>query len=294
EYVTGLVGALGNRTLDGLRVVIDCGHGAAFEAAPEALRRLGAGVEVHNVEPDGTNINAGCGSTDPSSLRAAVVASGADAGLAFDGDADRVIAIDEHGDIVDGDHMLCIAAIDLASRDALRGNAVVVTVMSNLGLRHALSGRGIEVVETPVGDRHVISALAERGLALGGEQSGHIIFADHATTGDGTLTGIMLLDAMARTGRPLSALAAVMTSFPQVLRNVRVADRATLDAAALDTAIAAGIAELGDDGRVLVRPSGTEPVVRVMVEAASAGQADLVAARLVDAVEQAYGRPTTS
>lgn len=294
EYVTGLVGALGDRTLDGLRVVIDCGHGAAFEAAPEALRRLGAGVEVHNVEPDGTNINAGCGSTDPSSLRAAVVASGADAGLAFDGDADRVIAIDEHGDIVDGDHMLCIAAIDLASRDALRGNAVVVTVMSNLGLRHALTGRGIEVVETPVGDRHVISALAERGLALGGEQSGHIIFADYATTGDGTLTGIMLLDAMARTGRPLSALAAVMTSFPQVLRNVRVADRATLDAAALDTAIAAGIAELGDDGRVLVRPSGTEPVVRVMVEAASAGQADLVAARLVDAVEQAYGRPTTS
>jgi phosphoglucosamine mutase len=294
EYVTGLVGALGDRTLDGLRVVIDGGHGAAFEAAPEALRRLGAGVEVHNVEPDGTNINAACGSTDPSSLRAAVVASGADAGLAFDGDADRVIAIDEHGDIVDGDHMLCIAAIDLASRDALRGNAVVVTVMSNLGLRHALTGRGIEVVETPVGDRHVISALAERGLALGGEQSGHIIFADYATTGDGTLTGIMLLDAMARTGRPLSALAAVMTSFPQVLRNVRVADSATLDAAALDTAIAAGIAELGDDGRVLVRPSGTEPVVRVMVEAASAGQADLVAARLVDAVEQAYGRPTTS
>ncbi len=294
EYVTGLVGALAGRTLDGLRVVLDCGHGAAFEAAPEVLRRLGADVEVHNVEPDGTNINAGCGSTDPSSLRAAVVASGAHAGLAFDGDADRVIAIDEHGDIVDGDHMLCIAAIDLASRDALRGNAVVVTVMSNLGLRHALAGRGIEVVETPVGDRHVISVLAERGLALGGEQSGHIIFADHATTGDGTLTGIMLLDAMARTGRPLSELAAVMKSFPQVLRNVRVADRAALDAAALDTAVAAGIAELGDDGRVLVRPSGTEPVVRVMVEAASAGQADQVAARLVDAVEQAYGRPTTS
>jgi phosphoglucosamine mutase len=294
EYVTGLVGALAGRTLDGLRVVLDCGHGAAFEAAPEALRRLGADVEVHNVEPDGTNINAGCGSTDPSSLRAAVVASGAHAGLAFDGDADRVIAIDEHGDIVDGDHLLCIAAIDLASRDALRGNAVVVTVMSNLGLRHALTGRGIEVVETPVGDRHVISALDERGLALGGEQSGHIIFADYATTGDGTLTGIMLLDVMARTGRPLSALAAVMTSFPQVLRNVRVADRATLDAAALDTAVAASVAELGDDGRVLVRPSGTEPVVRVMVEAASAGQADLVAARLVDAVEQAYGRPATS
>lgn len=291
-YVNHLVGAVAPAALAGCSVVLDCGHGAAFRAAPEALRRLGAVVTVLNDAPDGCNINAGCGSTDPTGLAATVVELGARAGLAFDGDADRVIAVDEHGGIVDGDHMLAIAALDLKARGRLRGDAIVTTVMANLGLRHALESHGITVVETPVGDRHVIAAMEQQGLVLGGEQSGHVIFAQHSTTGDGPLTGILLLDAAARAGRPLSELAAVVTKYPQELRNVRVADRSGLDAAeGFWAEVRAAEAELGDDGRVLVRPSGTEPVVRVMVEAPSPERAGSLVEHLAATLTATLGTP---
>lgn len=290
EYVAWLVGALEGRRLEGLRVVVDCGHGAAYEVAPAAMRALGAQMEVINAQPDGTNINAGCGSTDPAGLQRAVVTAAADAGLAFDGDADRVIAVDEHGAIVDGDRMLAIAALDLRARGRLPGDTIAATVMSNLGLRRALAVHGIRLVETPVGDRNVRAAMDAEGLALGGEQSGHVIFADLAGTGDGTLTGLLLLDVVVRRGEPLSKLGSVMTRSPQVLRNVRVARRDGLDsAAAFWTDVRAVEAELGDSGRVLVRPSGTEPLVRVMVEAPTDEQAEACAARLADGLRRALG-----
>lgn len=290
-YVESLVRSVGTpESLAGLRVIVDCGHGAAYAAAPWALRVLGAEVEVLNDEPDGTNINDGCGSTDPSGLRRAVVAERAHAGLAFDGDADRVIAVDERGDLVDGDHILAIAALDLQARGLLRGNAIATTVMANLGLREALEANGIAIVETPVGDRNVLAAMEEHDLALGGEQSGHVIFGDHAVTGDGPLTGILLLDAMVRAREPLSELAAVVTKCPQELRNVRVARRDALDAAAEFWAEVHALEdELGERGRVLVRPSGTEPVVRVMVEAADATTARAATDRLAGALVRALG-----
>ena len=290
DYVARLVRSLDGRRLEGLSVVVDCGHGAAYEVAPRALRDLGAEVLVLNAAPDGRNINDGCGSTDPSALARAVVARGADAGLALDGDADRIVMVDARGAIVDGDEILAVLALDLAARGALAGPAIATTVMANLGLRRALAGHGIDVVETPVGDRAVRAAMDERGLVLGGEQSGHIILGTLATTGDGTLTGIAVLDVVARTGRSLADLAGVVVKAPQVLRNVRVADRAALDGAAGFWAeVAAVEAELGTEGRVLVRPSGTEPVVRVMVEALAPGAADAAADRLVAALSAALG-----
>ncbi len=291
DYVAMLVDSLQGRQLTHLHVVLDCGNGAAFRAAPTALRALGATVDVIHASPDGVNINAGCGSTHPQQLQEAVLVSRADVGLAFDGDADRMIAVDERGQLVDGDEILAIAAIDLHDRTLLRGNAIVATVMSNMGLRRALEPYGITVIETPVGDRNVLDVLEQRNLALGGEQSGHVIYADHATTGDGTLTGIFLLDTMARRGRKLSELASVVTRVPQVLRNVAV-ERA--DALARDAAFWSRVRdvdeELGDDGRVLVRPSGTEPLVRVMVEATDPEAAEATAERLVDLVEHAAAR----
>jgi len=276
--------------LGGLHVVVDCGNGAASEAAPRALRALGARVTVMSADPDGCNINDGCGSTDTGPLQARVPAEGADAGLAFDGDADRVVAVDESGTVVDGDHILAVAALDLAARGRLRHGAVATTVMANLGLRRALGEHGIRVVETPVGDRHVLAAMEEHDLVLGGEQSGHVIFAEHAVTGDGPLTGILLLDAVVRSGRPLSKLASVMTRYPQVLRNVAVASRDGLDAAdAFWSEVREVESDLGDAGRVLVRPSGTEPVVRVMVEAGDEARAAACADRLADALVEALG-----
>ncbi len=290
DYIAHLGAALGGRRVDGVSVVIDCGNGAAYEVAPWALRVAGARVRVLHDQPDGTNINAGCGSTDPGELQGAVVDAGAQAGLAFDGDADRIIAVDETGALVDGDRMLAIIALDLHERGELRGDAVVATVMSNLGLRRALVEHGVELVETPVGDRNVLVALEERDLSLGGEQSGHIIVTDLATTGDGTLTGLLLLDVMARTGRSLSELAAVVEPLPQVLQSVRVADRGGVDRdGAFRSELVSVEKELGDDGRVLVRASGTEPVVRVMVEAPTTAQAEAAAARLTAAVERACG-----
>ena len=291
DYVAHVVDAVEGRRLDGVHVVIDCGNGAAFRTGPAALRALGAEVDVLHASPDGTNINAACGSTDTSELRDAVRVSGASAGLAFDGDADRVIAVDERGEEIDGDQMLAVAAIDLHDRGLLRGDAVVATVMSNLGLRRALEPYDIELIETPVGDRNVLDELERRDLVLGGEQSGHVINTRHGTTGDGLLTGILLLDAMTRRRRTLSELASVMTRIPQVMRNVEVDDPTVLNADAVFwNRVRAIDDELGDDGRVLVRPSGTEPVVRVMVEANDDDDAAEVAQRLVDLVEHAARR----
>jgi phosphoglucosamine mutase len=290
EYVGHVVGSLEGRRLEGLKVVLDCGNGAAFRSAPRVFKELGADVEVLNAWPDGTNINKDCGSTDTAGLQEAVVASHARVGLAFDGDGDRVIAVDERGGLIDGDQILAICALDMKERKTLRGNTVVATVMSNLGLRRCLSAHDIEFVDVDVGDRNVVDELERRNLAIGGEQSGHIIFTDHSITGDGTLTGAMLLDVVNGTGHSLGLLAGIMQKFPQVLRNVRIRERASLDANTAFWDEARQIdAELQPDGRVLVRLSGTEPVVRVMVEAPSVERAELVADRLVDAVERALG-----
>lgn len=289
RYVDHLRTAIGGRRLDGVRVVLDCANGAASFVAPQAFRQCGAQVVVIHASPDGRNINDRCGSTHPDDLRRSVIAAEADVGLAFDGDADRVVAVDEHGEIVDGDAMLVIAALDLDGRGLLRNGGVAVTVMSNLGLRRALTDAGITVVTTPVGDRNVLAALVEHGLVLGGEQSGHIVFADHATTGDGLLTGLFLLDCMRRAGAPLSALAQPMVRYPQVLESVRVASRVDLDdARALWDAVAIEEEALGESGRVLVRASGTEPVVRVMVEARDRAAAEASKDRLVAAVLQLF------
>ena len=292
DYVKYVVDSFSGRRLDGLRVVLDCGNGAAFLCAPEIFSALGAEIEVINAAPDGENINRECGSTDTTALRAAVKDSGADAGLAFDGDADRVIAIDEFGGVVDGDQMMAICALDLKEQGKLRGNAVVSTVMANLGLRRCLEAEGIELVEVPVGDRFVLEALEQRNLALGGEQSGHIIFSDLANTGDGILTGACILDVVRATQNSLSVLAGVMQKFPQVLINVSVRD---LQAVMKDSEFMAELQavefDLALNGRALVRLSGTEPVVRVMVEAPSVAQAELITDRLVAAVLRAGGGP---
>ena len=289
-YVEHLAAALDGRSHAGLTVVLDCVNGAGFAVGPRALERAGARVHVLHAEPDGRNINDACGSTNPSLLQRAVVEQGAALGLALDGDADRVIAVDERGDIVDGDQIMLVTALDLQARELLAHNTVVVTVMSNLGLRRALDDAGIEVIETPVGDRHVVAAMHDRGAVLGGEQSGHLIYAQHATTGDGLLTGLLLADVLQRSGRPLSALADEMERYPQVLENVRVAGRVDLEHAdALWYEVRTIEAELGEHGRVLVRASGTEPVVRVMAEAATRQTAAQAVQRLQAAVEAAFG-----
>ena len=290
EYVRYVVDALEGRRLDGITMVLDCGNGAGFRSAPRIFRELGATVEVIHAQPDGTNINRGCGSTDPTDLQQAVVASRANAGLALDGDGDRVVAVDERGAVMDGDQLLAVCALDLKEREQLRGNAIVATVMSNLGLRRCLAAHDIEFVEVPVGDRQVLDELERRNLPLGGEQSGHIIFADAAMTGDGALTGAFVLDVVHGTGHSLSLLGGVMQRFPQVVRNVAVGDRSALDGDSTFWDEARAIdRELAPDGRVLVRPSGTEPVVRVMVEAPSVERSELVADRLVEAVQRACG-----
>jgi phosphoglucosamine mutase len=270
-YVDHLVGVLEGRDLRGLRVVVDAANGAASHVVAEVFERTGAGVVVINAAPDGRNINAECGATHPVGLQAVVVAERAHVGVALDGDADRLIAVDEHGDVVDGDHIIAICAADMRERGRLHDDTVVVTVMTNLGFRIAMREAGVEVVETPVGDRYVLEALATGGYSLGGEQSGHVIFTEHATTGDGMLTALALLDTVQRSGKQLSQLAeASMTQLPQVLVNVRVGVRRSDIAELLADDIAAAAAPLGDTGRILVRPSGTEPLIRVMVEAPTA------------------------
>jgi phosphoglucosamine mutase len=289
-YQDALVASLEGRMLDGLSVAIDCANGAASHIAPVVLEELGCDVEVLAARPDGVNINADCGSEHPEKLQSTVVSSRADVGLALDGDADRVLAVDHKGQRVDGDHLIAMCAIDLAERGLLEDRTVVVTVMTNLGFRLSMAEHGIRVVETNVGDRYVLEALAAEGLTLGGEQSGHVIFRDLATTGDGVLTGLQVLDLMQRSGRRLADLAgAAMTSLPQVLRNVPVAERGIDVSALIAGEVAAVEAELGDHGRVLIRPSGTEPLVRVMVEAPTAALAEAATDRLVTAVARACG-----
>lgn len=256
-------------SLAGLKVAIDCGHGASYYSTPEAFRRLGAEVFVINDTYNGMDINVGSGSTHLEPAIDLVLSTGADLGVSHDGDADRVLAIDEKGEPVDGDFIEAICAVDLASRGELPGDTVVSTVMANLGLQVALKEHGISLVKTNVGDRYVLEAMRMGGLALGGEQSGHVIFLKHNTTGDGLITALQLASVMVRQGKPLSQIRTVMTRFPQVMENVHVANKGRLAAsAAIAKAIAAGEAKLGETGRVLVRPSGTESLVRVMAEAA--------------------------
>ena len=272
-----------------LRVVVDAANGAASSLARIVFERLGVDVVVIGDEPDGTNINDACGATFPAAVAEAVVAHGADVGIALDGDADRLIAVDHTGRVVDGDHIIAIAAIDLAARGLLANDTVVVTTMTNLGFHHAMRAAGIGVVTTDVGDRYVLEALAAGGHVLGGEQSGHVIFADHATTGDGMLTAVALLDIIARSGRSLAELAAsAMTSLPQILVNVEVSERVPDVAELLADDVARLETALAGSGRVLLRPSGTEPLVRVMVEAATAREADRVAHDLATVVRARF------
>jgi phosphoglucosamine mutase len=285
RYVAHLLSVLPHR-LDGLHIVIDAAHGAAFEVAPRAFRLAGAEVSVIGGEPDGININDGYGSTHIERLKEAVVAAGADLGIALDGDADRCLAVDAAGHEVDGDQIMAILALAMKEQGVLRGDTLVATVMSNLGMIQALGGAGIKVLQTAVGDRYVLEGMKSGGFTLGGEQSGHVVMLDHSTTGDGTLTGLMLASRVAATGRTLADLARVMTHFPQVLVNVKGVDKAALDAnTVVAEAVRAAEGELGDTGRVLLRKSGTEPVVRVMVEAADGEQAAAVADRLVGVVK---------
>jgi phosphoglucosamine mutase len=286
RYVGRLLTSLPNR-LDGLRVVVDCAHGAASVAAPLALRQAGADVVVLGAEPNGLNINDGCGSTHLGPLKEAVVAHGADVGIAHDGDADRCLAVDAEGREVDGDQIMGILALAFRERGALREDTLVATVMSNLGLRLAMEREGITTVQTGVGDRYVLEEMRRGGFSLGGEQSGHVVMLDHATTGDGILTALQLLARVAQSGRPLAELAAVVERLPQVLVNVPGVDKARAggDEAVLQ-AVAQAEADLGGTGRVLLRPSGTEPLVRVMVEAADTEHARLVADRLAGVVKE--------
>lgn len=281
---------LEGRRLDGLAVVVDAANGAASTVAADVFTRLGATITVVNASPDGTNINDGCGSTQPAGLRQAVVARRAVIGLALDGDADRLLAVDEHGALVDGDALMALFALDLAAKGRLAGDRIVATVMSNLGLERALASAGLGLVRCGVGDRNVLATLETERLNLGGEQSGHLIFTDHATTGDGLLAGVLLADLVLRSSRSLSDLASVMTPVPQVLHNVHLPAPVPDLIERLQTDIEAAEERLGGDGRVLVRLSGTEPLVRVMVEAVDDRAAGEVAAMLVEAAERAAGR----
>jgi phosphoglucosamine mutase len=285
DYLLGTLPVGQAAPLAGLRLVVDCAHGAAYRIAPLALRRAGADVVTIGVEPDGLNINKGCGSTALDALSATVVERGADAGLAYDGDADRCLAVDAGGHVLDGDQILTVLATELKQADRLAGDGVVVTVMSNQGFHLTMREAGIAVVETPVGDKHVSAAMRDGGYVLGGEQSGHIIMLEHATTGDGLLTSLHLLAAMNRRGLTMAAAAAMMPKYPQVLVNLPG------DGSRLGPGLAAAVSEaesqLGGDGRVLVRPSGTEPKIRLMVQARDAGLAERVIGQLADAVRLA-------
>ena len=284
RYVAHLLAAVPNR-LDGLTIVIDGAHGAASAVSPEVFRLAGAEVVEIGCQPDGLNINDGYGSTHLGHLQAAVVDRGAHLGIAHDGDADRCLAVDAAGEIVDGDQIMAIIALAMKERGVLAADTLVATVMSNLGLLHAMAGAGVEVLKTGVGDRYVLERMREGGFNLGGEQSGHVILLDHGTTGDGVLTGLMLAARVAETGRSLADLAAVMRRLPQTLVNVKGVDTTRVDSdETLAAAVAGESAALGDSGRVLLRKSGTEPLVRVMVEAGTQEQAEEIASRLASVV----------
>jgi phosphoglucosamine mutase len=286
DYVAHVQSVLPHR-LDGLSVVVDCAHGAASAVAPRLLREAGARVTVIGGAPDGLNINDGCGSTHLEPLQAAVVEHAADFGVALDGDADRCLAVDASGRVVDGDQIMAILALALRERGALAGDTLVATVMSNLGLMQAMQREGIAVELTAVGDRYVLERMRSGGFTLGGEQSGHVILTDHGTTGDGVLTAMLLASRVAQTGRALADLAAVMQRLPQVMVNVRGVDKSrAADDCDVLAAVQAAESELAGHGRVLLRPSGTEPLVRVMVEAGEATQAQALADRLAVVVRE--------
>ena len=286
RYVMHLLSTL-DRDLTGLHIVLDCAHGAAAGISPRVFADAGAKVTVIGDDPDGLNINQGYGSTHLEALQETVVSLGADFGIAHDGDADRALAVDHTGRIIDGDHIMAILALSLKEAGKLNGGTLVTTVMSNLGLHKAMAEHGVSVVETAVGDRYVLEELAQSGASLGGEQSGHVIFTEHSTTGDGILTGLQLAREVVRTGKSLQELADVMDVYPQVLKNVSGVDRSKL---AGDEVVQAEIqkvtAELGDSGRVLLRPSGTEALIRVMVEAADEATARKWADHLVSIVSE--------
>jgi phosphoglucosamine mutase len=284
RYVVHLISTLDVR-LDGLHVVIDAAHGAAAGVSPEVFALAGAKVTVIGADPDGLNINDGVGSTHLGPLRAEVLAQGADLGIAHDGDADRCLAVDAEGNVIDGDQMMAILAVSLKKRGLLARDTLVATVMSNLGLRMAMAEHDIRFVQTKVGDRYVLEELDAQELSLGGEQSGHIIFRDNATTGDGILTGLQLAAEMVRSGKTLAELSKVMTVYPQVLVNVRGVDQhALVTDSEVAAAVTAAEQRLGNTGRVLLRPSGTEPLVRVMVEAQDHEVAESIATELADVV----------
>jgi phosphoglucosamine mutase len=286
RYLVHLHGTLPN-SLNGIKVVVDCANGAASDLAPKAFKDAGAEVVVIGNEPDGYNINLGCGSTHLSALQAAVVEHGADVGIAHDGDADRTLAVDATGAIVDGDQIMAILAVAAKERGDLSRNTLVATVMSNLGLKIAMKQAGIEMIETKVGDRYVLEVIREGGYTLGGEQSGHLIFARHAATGDGILTGLQLLAQMNSTGKSLQELASAMTVYPQVLINVPEVDKTKVESdQELQKVVQEAKTELGETGRVLLRASGTEPLVRVMVEAQDVGTAQSWAERIARVVEK--------
>ena len=275
--------------LDGLKVVIDCANGAAYSVAPEALWELGANVIPLGVKPDGLNINEGCGSTEPMLLRETVVASGADIGLALDGDADRLIVVDEKGEVIDGDQLMALIAIDHHRREALMGKAVVSTVMSNLGLERRLAEEGIALERTQVGDRYVLEAMRARGRNVGGEQSGHIILSDHSTTGDGLVAGLQVLAALIDQDKPASELLHLFEPVPQLLKNVRFAKGQPLDDGTVKAVIADAEAKLAGRGRLVIRKSGTEPLIRVMAEGDDLAMVETLVDGICDAVRVAAG-----
>lgn len=275
---------------DGVKVVLDCANGAAYEAMPKILRRLGANVKVIHALPNGTNINDGCGSTHLESLQKAVIENGADFGIAHDGDADRCLCVDEKGQVIDGDHILVMCAMDMMKEGKLPYNTVVTTVMANIGFHQAIKKAGGRAEITKVGDRYVLENMLKNGYKIGGEQSGHIIFTDYSTTGDGLITALQVLSSLKRSGRKASDLTALMTTYPQLLVNVKVATKEGWETnEAIKGAIAEGDKELGENGRILVRPSGTEPLIRVMAEGPDQDQLDRICHAIADVVKKEQG-----
>jgi phosphoglucosamine mutase len=288
RYIHAVKGSLAKEIrLDGLKIAVDCAHGAAYQVAPSAFWELGAEVVALGVSPNGKNINSNCGSTHPGSLRETVVSSGADIGIALDGDADRLIVVDEKGQVVDGDQIMALIGSEWASQGRLAGGGVVATVMSNLGLERFLQGRGLTLERTAVGDRHVLEAMRKGGYNVGGEQSGHMILLDHATTGDGTVAALQVLAALVQSGKRASELLHLFDPVPQLLRNVRFAGGKPLEADSVKAAIADAEASLAGRGRLVIRPSGTEPVIRVMAEGDYAGDVEAAVAAICTAVEKA-------
>lgn len=290
EYIDYAVSTVGD-SFSGLKIVVDCSNGAAFEVAPAVLKSLGAEVVVINDSPNGININKDCGSTHMAGLQQAVIRHQADIGIAHDGDADRCLAVDETGALVDGDQIMVICALELLKQNQLKDNTLVTTVMSNIGLHQAIKKAGGRLEITPVGDRYVLENMREYGYTLGGEQSGHIIFNEHSTTGDGLITALQLIWSTRKSGKKLSELAGLMTRYPQLLVNVRVQSKdGWQDNQIIDAAIKAGEAELGESGRILVRPSGTEPLIRVMAEGPTLPQLEKLVHGIADVIKQEQGQ----